>query len=241
MLHWTIRPKPELVVLLITFLFLKIQDPLSQKQVSISSFNTSTKTGASTSSYGWIDILRNLDILVISSTEAAVRYVYGALEFFLIGYLKNIAQLDPSLIGTIVGMQFLLIPIVSPIMGRLSDQIGRKLLIVIGLLVSGLPLLVIPYVISFLPLLTVSLTYGLGFSMVISSTPALVSDFSKKTSYGLAMGFLATIMDVGQMLGPIITGLILATFGYSGSFLSLGLILIAISIFFSFYRKIIPK
>jgi len=38
---------------------------------------------------------------------------------------------------------------------------------------------------------------------------------------------LGTIMDVGQTLGPIITGFILATsLGYSGSFLALTAILL---------------
>ena len=230
-----------LAVFLMTLLFLKEQEDTSRVHLPESSSSPSQESGEPDSTYGWKDIFKNLDILLVSSTEAAARYVYGALEFFLIGYLKDIAQLDPSLIGMTVGMQFILIPIVSPFMGRLSDRIGRKMLIVMGLTVSGFPLIVIPYMTSFLPLLAISLTYGFGFSMVISSTPALVGDLASKETYGIAMGFLATIMDFGQMLGPIITGVILATFGYSGSFLSLGIILLGSSIFFSVYRKLIPQ
>jgi len=230
-----------LAVFLMTLLFLKEQEDTSRVHLPESSSSPSQESGEPDSTYGWKDIFKNLDILLVSSTEAAARYVYGALEFFLIGYLKDVAQLDPSLIGMTVGMQFILIPIVSPFMGRLSDRIGRKMLIVMGLTVSGFPLIVIPYMTSFLPLLAISLTYGFGFSMVISSTPALVGDLASKETYGIAMGFLATIMDFGQMLGPIITGVILATFGYSGSFLSLGIILLGSSIFFSVYRKLIPQ
>jgi len=51
------------------------------------------------------------------------------------------------------------------------------------------------------------------------------------------MGFLATIMDVGQMLGPVVTGMVLAAFGYSGSFFSLGVILLGVSVFFSIFQK----
>ncbi|MHA2313769.1 MAG: MFS transporter [Candidatus Hermodarchaeia archaeon] len=230
-----------LAVFLMTLLFLREQDTIPPTPLSDTASIPAPEHGDSESSSGWKDIFHNLDIVVVSSTEAAARYVCGALEFFLIGYLKNSAQLDPSLIGIIVGMQFIMTPILSPFLGRLSDRIGRKILILVGLTVSGLPLLIIPYVTSFLPLLAISLTYGLGFSMIISSTPALVSDLARKETYGLAMGFLATIMDVGQMLGPIITGLIVATFGYSGSFLSLGLILLGVSFFFSIYHKLLPR
>ena len=187
---------------------------------------------------GWISVLSNASVLVASTTEAAARYVYGALEFFFVGYMKNVALLDPSLIGTIMGMQLILIPIVNPFMGRLSDSLGRKIVIVAGLIISGLPLIAVPYTTQFLSFLVISTAFGLGFSMIISSTPALVGDLVRKDSYGTAMGFLATIMDVGQMLGPIATGFILATFGYSGSFLSLGAILLAVCVFFGVYQKI---
>ena len=74
--------------------------------------------------------------------------------------------------------------------------------------------------------------------MVISSTPALVSDLASKEYYGASMGFLATTMDVGQLLGPIITGIMIAFFGYSGSFFTLGAILLFFSVLFSGYQKL---
>jgi hypothetical protein len=41
------------------------------------------------------------------------------------------------------------------------------------------------------------------------------------------MGFLGTIMDLGQTLGPIITGIVLGVgLGYLGSFASLTVILL---------------
>jgi DHA1 family multidrug resistance protein-like MFS transporter len=186
---------------------------------------------------GWRRVVSDVGILVTSATEAAARYVYGALEFFFIGYLKNVAQLDASLIGTIMGVQFVLIPLVGPFMGRLSDTRGRWLPILMGLIMSGIAVLAIPSATRFLPLLALSLMYGLGFCMVISSTPALIGDLAGKDDMGAAMGFLATIMDVGQMLGPIITGVVLATVGYAGSFFSLGAALVGFGFFFAVYHK----
>lgn len=185
----------------------------------------------------WKAVLKHRGILVASLTEAAARYVFGALEFFFIGYLNTVAQLNPVLIGTIMGAQFLLIPFFSPVLGRVSDRIGRSIPILVGLLLSGVVILIVPLATEFLPLLLISLTYGLGFVMVISSTPALVTDLTQKGAYGAAMGLLATIMDVGQMLGPIITGVILASAGYSESFWSLGVILLCTAFIFWAYQK----
>ena len=185
---------------------------------------------------GLREVIRNSSIFIASLTEAAARYVYGAVEFFLVGYLKNIARLNPSFIGIIMGMQMVLIPIVNPFMGRLSDRMGRNALIVGGLTVTALSLLLIPFTSQFLALTMISVIFGLGFSMVISSAPALVGDLADEKSYGAAMGLLATIMDIGQMAGPIITGFILASFGYTGSFLSLSVGLIGICLLFIIHR-----
>jgi MFS family permease len=80
----------------------------------------------------------------------------------------------------------------------------------------------IPFTVRFSLLLLISVLYGIGFSMVTASTPALVSELTDRALVGTGMGFLGTIMDLGQTLGPIITGIILAVgFGYLGSFAAL--------------------
>jgi len=185
---------------------------------------------------GFKTVLRSPGILIVSLTEAAARYVYGALEFFFVGYLKNIAHLDPSLIGIIMGMQLLLIPLVNPFMGRLSDKIGRNIPILGGLAITAFSLIAIPYNTQFFPLTIISVIFGLGFSMVISSAPALVGDLADKKAYGAAMGFLTTVMDIGQMAGPIFTGFIMISSGYTGSFFSLGAGLLGVSMLFGIYR-----
>ena len=177
---------------------------------------------------GWLTVARNPHILVVSLIEAAQYYAFGATEFFLIGYLKEVARFDSISLGVISGSQLAMIPVLKPFMGRLSDKIGRRIPIVFGSLVSALSLVMIPFTLQFVVLLLISVTFGIGFSMVTSSTPALVSELTEDNLVGTGMGFLGTIMDAGQTLGPIITGFILATsLGYVGSFLSLTAILLA--------------
>jgi len=226
--------------LLTTFLLLKEKDQTSEHGLPETPRHTCGEKRHQPTRR-WKDVFGNFGIMVPSAIEAAAYYVYGALEFFLAGYLKNVALLDPSFIGVILGMQLALIPVVSPFMGRLSDRVGRTIPITAGLLIGGFPLLIIPYTTHFPILLAISVTYGLGFAMVTSSTPALVGDLSSKEHYGAAMGLLATIMDIGQMLGPIVTGIILATFGYSGSFISLGAILLCFCAFFTMFRRLFPS
>lgn len=181
----------------------------------------------------WRKVAKSSGIIITSVIEAAQYYTFGAVEFFLVGYLKEIVKLDPFLIGIISGGQLAIIPLAKPFMGRLSDKIGRRLPIVLGSIISGVSLAVIPLSTQFPTLLLISITYGIGFSLVTSSTPALVSELVEKDHVGTAMGFLSTIMDVGQTLGPIITGFILATtLTYYSVFTSLTIILLVSCLIF---------
>ena len=185
----------------------------------------------------WIAVAGTRGITVVGLVEASQYYAYGAAEFFLVGYLKEMAHFDSLSIGVIMGSQLAVIPILKPLMGKLSDKTGRRLPIVLGSLVSAFTLAIVPFTTYFPLLLLISMLYGLGFSTVTSSTPALVSELTEESLVGTGMGFLGTVMDVGQTLGPIVTGFILATsLGYSGSFLALTAILLMSSTIFVMAR-----
>jgi MFS family permease len=175
----------------------------------------------------WGKVAKNKMIAIVSMVEATQYYAFGAVEFFLVGYLKEVVALNAALIGVIAGAQLVIIPVLKPFMGRLSDIVGREKPIIAGCVISGLSLLAVTLTREFPLLLAISVAYGSGFSLVTASTPPFVADLTGKDIYGTAMGFLSTIMDVGQTLGPIVTGVIIASkFGYSGGFMSLSVIIL---------------
>ena len=158
--------------------------------------------------------------------EAAQYYTFGAFEFFFVLYAQSIG-LNSFLIGIIFGAQLVTVVFVKPLTGWLSDRFGRKNPIFLGLVCGSVPLIAIPFTNQFAQLIAISMAYGFGFSLVTSSTTPLASELTHKELYGSTMGFISTIMDVGQALGPIITGLILATSaGFTGAFASLAVILL---------------
>jgi MFS family permease len=176
---------------------------------------------------GWYQLAKNRGVLVVSFIQASQYYVYGAVEFFLVGYLSEVVKIDPLSIGTITGSQIVALIILRPLMGRISDKIGRRISIVLGSAISCLLLLAFPFTTQFPLLMLLSIGYGLGFAMVISSTSPLISELAPADLVGTSMGFLSTMMDVGQTLGPIISGLILATsLQYVGIFSSFSLLLV---------------
>jgi len=187
--------------------------------------------------FGWRNIAGNPAMLGVSFIQASQYYVFGAVEFFLVGYLKDVVQLDAFQIGIVMGSQIVAVILAKPVMGRLSDKIGRRTPMIAGSVVSGLPLLVIPFSTQFAVLLFLSIVYGLGFATVTSSTPALASELAPRNLTGTAMGFLGMTMDVGQTIGPLITGIVVATnLGYQGSFPALTAVLFLSAMVFALLR-----
>lgn len=215
---------------LLTFLLLTEKKRLTSEHIS-------TKNTAYKMFQGWREVIRNKRILIVSFVQAIQYYVFGTVEFFLVGYVINVVKLEPLLAGVILTAQVITIILARPILGRISDKKGRKIPIVLGGLISMMLLLAVPFTISFVLLLLLMIGYGLGFAMVISSTSPLISELSPANSIGASMGFLCTTMDIGQTLGPIISGVILAiTLNYADLFSSLSILLLISTLLFSFLK-----
>jgi len=175
---------------------------------------------------GWLRLAKNRGVLFVSFIQASQYYVFGAVEFFLVGYLGEVVGLDAFSIGVIMGSQIVALIIARPFMGRISDKTSRRIPITVGSVFSCLILLAVPFTTQFPILLLLSVAYGVGFAAVISSTSPLISEIVPSSLIGASMGFLSTMMDVGQTLGPIVSGVILASnLQYVGLFTSLSLIL----------------
>jgi len=166
---------------------------------------------------GTLEVLANRPVLVASSVEACVYVGYGALLGFLPPFAKA-AGLNDAEIGIILGGQLATTMAAKPIGGRLSDRLGRKPLILIGLLLCAaiLPLIVLTE--RFALLFVLSAFFGLGVALVTPSTTALVADLAKVGRIGSAMGVFGAIWDFGEASGPILAGFLIASVGYSQAF-----------------------
>jgi MFS family permease len=184
---------------------------------------------------GLKDVASHRGILFTSATEAVQYFGYGAYEVFLPLYAKSLGMAD-WMIGILLGAKVLVITFSKPMMGRVSDKTGRRGQIVAGMLCGAVGLGLIPFFNSFWGLLVLSIFLGLSMASVTSSTSALVADMSKG-AHGSAMGVLHTIMDVGQSLGPIVTGLVITMAGYHAGFFVVGILFVLAAVVFPIMVK----
>ncbi|MCI0525928.1 MAG: MFS transporter [Nitrospira sp.] len=182
-------------------------------------------------------ISRVPNILVTSAMEGIKMLAGGALMAFLPLYGAQVG-LSAAQIGLLFGVQGVAALVAKPLMGKLSDQMGRRPLIILGLVGCALTFAMIPLVSGFSVLLLIATGFGLAEAIVTSSTAALVADLCQTQSLGSAMGVFGTIMDIGHASGPILAGLLIAAFGYPVAFSLISFILlIGITIFIKTVRS----
>jgi MFS family permease len=187
---------------------------------------------------GWLELVRNSKVLGVSFVQAAQYYVFGSVDFFLVGYLTEVVGLDLFSVGIITGSEIVALMVARPLFGRISDKIGRTKPILAGIIASCIIISAVPFTTAFPVLLGLVIAYGIAFAAVLSSTSPLISELVPAGLVGASMGFLSTMMDIGQTLGPIISGVIFASSArYFGLFLSLGVLLVISSIIFVLTKK----
>lgn len=166
---------------------------------------------------GFLAVARNRRVLITSSTDAAKMIANGALMAFLPLYGLSVG-LNPGEVGLLFSVQAVTSFLSKPIMGRVSDQVGRQPLIVIGLLICAATFISMPHVGSFAVLLVLSSGFGFGEAVVSSSSAALVADSSEFKRLGAGMGMQGTVMDIGHASGPLLAGLLIAHASYQSAF-----------------------
>ncbi|TQR20159.1 MFS transporter [Psychrobacillus vulpis] len=94
----------------------------------------------------------------------------------------------------------------SPIAGDLSDSLGRKILIVIGLVVFSGSQLWFGMATHEWMLYVARFISGIGGAFLIPATMAFVADITTLEERGKGMGFLGASMSLGFMIGPALGG-----------------------------------
>jgi len=180
---------------------------------------------------GFAAVAKNTKVLITSVTDAAKMIANGALMAFLPLYGVSVG-LNPGEVGILFTVQAFTSFFSKPIMGRVSDRIGRQPLIVLGLVICAGTFVCIPHVSMFPVLLLLSAGFGFGEAVVSSSSSALVADSSEFKTLGAGMGMQGTIMDIGHASGPLLAGLLIANLNYPMAFAVIaGMQLIAAAVF----------
>ena len=181
---------------------------------------------------GLQEVLTTPAVVTAAAVEAAMYLGFGAFLGFLPLYARN-AGLDDAQIAVILALQLVVALLAKPFAGNLSDRVGRKPVIVLGLLASAAALPLIFRATHFTEVLAIVPLLGLGIAAVTPATNALIADLVAARRLGTGMGVFGTIWDVGEAAGPILAGILIAQFGYAPAFDVIAVIIAGVTVAFA--------
>ncbi|MGE5269659.1 MAG: MFS transporter [Thiohalocapsa sp.] len=178
---------------------------------------TTLPTRAAEMRDGLREVVTTPAVLIAAAVEATMYLGFGAFLGFLPLYAKA-AGLDDAQIALILAVQLTMAVLAKPFSGNLSDRVGRKPVIVLGLLAVAAALPLIFRTTSFAGLMAIVPLLGLGIAAVTPATNALIADLVATNRLGTGMGVFGTIWDVGEAAGPILAGVLIGQLGYQPAF-----------------------
>ena len=165
------------------------------------------------------------------------KKIFGALFFSIFSAVTGVGIVVPLLpvyahdlgasgmyIGMIFGAFSLSRTLFLPYFGRLSDQKGRKPLIVPGLFAYALISIAFVYAESVESLIVIRFFQGIASAMIMPAAQAYVGDITPSGREGYAMGLFNMSMFTGLSIGPLIGGFLKDHFALSASFVSMGVL-----------------
>ena len=133
-------------------------------------------------------------------------------------------------VGMINSTFLLVAGVFSLPLGLVSDRIGRKLLILCGLVMIGATSLLLSLATSVPQIASIYFLFGLGVASFGPTMMSFVADFSPMTHIGRSYGWYTLAIYSGMSLGPALGGGIAQLLGYKPVFIVSGVFLMVVGV-----------
>jgi MFS family permease len=160
----------------------------------------------------WRTTLRDRD-LSAASQAGLVNNLNDGMAWGLLPLFYVSAGLSLGEIGVLAATYPAVWAVGQVMTGGLSDRIGRKPLIVGGMLVQAGAIVVIAFGSTFLVWLVASAILGLGTAMVYPTLLAAIADVADPVWRGSAIGVYRLWRDLGFAIGALVAGVIADALG----------------------------
>ena len=147
----------------------------------------------------------NLNIWILFFTLVVVMLGFGIIIPILPFYIKEFGA-GGSAFGALMATYGIMQFIFAPLWGSLSDRIGRKPVLLIGILGNTLSQLLMGFSTELWMLFAARALAGILSSATLPTAMAYISDNSSSQERGGRMGIVGAAMGLGMVLGPGLGG-----------------------------------
>ncbi len=180
--------------------------------------------------------LREL-FLIFRDPRLAPVYAVIVINMFLVGilfgflpvYLHGLGY-SASGSGLVVSAATMSYLLVQPLAGHLADRMNVRITVLLGLGLASVAILAITFT-SGIQLWAVSILAGIGIGTVWTNSDVLVGQIADPRQLGASMGVAQSFKEFGDMVGPLLVGVLTQFFGIRAGFVTCGavaLVLLAV-------------
>ena len=165
-------------------------------------------------------IFKEPRLLPIYAVIVINMFLVGILFGFLPVYLHSIGYTALQS-GSVISAATLSYLLVQPIAGHLADKMEIRFTVLFGLFLAAVAIIATTFT-SGGTLLAVVIVAGLGIGTVWTNSDTLVSALAEKRQLGASIGAAQSFKEFGDMVGPLLVGLITQFYGVRVAFVSCG-------------------
>jgi MFS family permease len=148
-----------------------------------------------------------------ASSAVVIGFVMTSMPFLLVIYIQSVLGLSPTAAGLLIAPMALLSGTAAPFVGRMSDRMNPKYLVMFGMfaLSAGLGVIALVITPASAPAMLIPglLLCGLGVGFVFSPLSNVTISSVDRTLVGSASGIFNTARQVGGVLGSAAVGVLL--------------------------------
>jgi DHA1 family multidrug resistance protein-like MFS transporter len=181
---------------------------------------------------------RNLYILIF--VLFVVMLGYGIVIPILPFYIENMGAGGTEL-GLLVASYAVMRLICGPVWGSLSDRIGRKPILLIGIMGYAITMVWFGLATELWMLFAARILSGILSSATAPTTMAYIGDSTPKDERGGGMGMLGAAGGIGTILGPALGGFLGGTSLSVPFFIAAGLSMLSLLLALIFLPESLPK
>jgi len=148
----------------------------------------------------------NRNVYILAFVLMVVTLGFGVVIPIIPFYMENLGAGGTEL-GLLVASYALMRLIFAPLWGSISDRVGRKPVLIIGILGYGITMALFGLVTQLWMLFVVRSLAGILSSATSPTTLAYISDSTAESDRGRGMGILGAAVGLGTILGPGLGGL----------------------------------
>lgn len=128
----------------------------------------------------------------------------------------QLLEINPARIGLVFGSAAVVVAVLHPLYGRLSDRLGARRLTLSGLAVSACVMPLAAFIVSFESAIPILIVQTAALGLVIAPSLAYMAEATSGAglgSFGVAYGLYNVAWGVGLLGGPALGGFLFERIG----------------------------